>query len=60
MAAQASEARDDEVVVRRGRRWWREWEFIDWFGVAIAVATAIALITLTLATTFNADGSTWP
>lgn len=42
------------------RRWWREWDFIDRLGLAVAVATALAVIALTLATALNGDGSSWP
>lgn len=36
-----------------GRR--RKREFIDWFGLAYAVATALTIVALIIATTLNGD-----
>jgi hypothetical protein len=38
-----------------GRRWWRDWDFVDRLGVAVTIVTALLLIGLVLATTLNSD-----
>jgi len=33
--------------------WWQAWEFIDWFGLFITVAAALAIIGLVIGTAIN-------
>jgi hypothetical protein len=38
-----------------GRRWWRDWDFVDRLGIVVTIVTALLLIALVLATTLNSD-----